>query len=156
MQLEARTFTGRDLRVTLIGCVSVLAMLGTLVGSSQDYVWFQGSGGPVDDYAYAVAIDTSDNVYTTGQFSGTAVFGWTNLSSRGQADIFVAKYSPAGELLWVVQAGGTGGDSGQGIAVSSSGDVYVTGSFNGTAIFSQTNLTVMGATSSGVPPNLFV
>jgi hypothetical protein len=35
---------------------------------------------------------------------------------RGQSDIFVAKYSPGGEVLWVRSAGGSGEDTSHGIA----------------------------------------
>ena len=94
----------------------------------------------------------------TGRFQGTATFGpgeanETTLTGAGPRDVFVAKYDSTGALVWAKQAvAGTGGsdvDWGQGIGVDGSGNSYVTGFFNGTAIFgpgeaNQTTLTSAG------------
>ena len=57
------------------------------------------------------------NVYTTGVFSGTADFdpgpGTFNLTSAGAHDVFVAKYTAAGALVWARRLGGSGADGGQ-------------------------------------------
>ncbi len=55
--------------------------------------------------------------------------------SAGTEDIFVAKYDPRGNLLWARAAGGSGDDYGAGVAVDASGNVYITGSFTGSAQF---------------------
>jgi hypothetical protein len=80
----------------------------------------------------------------TGYFRNSASFGATNLTSRGQADIFIAKYDSDGELLWVRQAGGSSGDEGKAIAVGKSGDVWVTGFFGGVGSFEDTNVVAQG------------
>ena len=89
--------------------------------------WWRG-----DDSANGIALDSAGNCYVTGFFSAIATFGSTSLSNKGRIDIFVAKYTSAGELLWVQQAGGPVGDTvaGQanGIAVDTSGNCFVTGS----------------------------
>jgi hypothetical protein len=87
----------------------------------------------------AIAGDNQGDVYVTGTFSGTANFspnaGVTSLTSTGSFATYVAKYNSAGGLVWanVINATTPGNvDEGNGIAVSPSGDVYVTGAYSGT------------------------
>jgi hypothetical protein len=101
-----------------------------------------------------IAVDNMGNILVTGAFSGTATFGSggpneTVLTSAGSSDIFVAKYTPDGSLVWVVQAGGSSSDAGNGIAVDTAGNGVVTGYFEGIAIFgagkpNETKLTSAG------------
>lgn len=94
----------------------------------------------------------SGNVYVTGVFQGTVDFdtgpSTYNLTSAGDKDVFVAKYSATGTLVWAISLGGTGTDTGNGIAVSSSGNVYVVGGFSNTATFGSGSATV-SLTSAG-------
>jgi hypothetical protein len=89
-------------------------------------------GSPDGDMAEAVAIDEAGNRYITGYFEGSIDFepgaGTTILTSAGGRDIFVAKYSAAGNLIWAKSIGGTSDDRGTGIAVDA-GYVYVSGQF---------------------------
>jgi acetyltransferase-like isoleucine patch superfamily enzyme len=79
-----------------------------------------------------------------GQYTGIATdpttFGpgapnQTQLIAAGDRDIFVAKFDSTGNLVWVKSAGGIGTDAGRGIAMGSSGNIYVAGFFQGTATF---------------------
>jgi hypothetical protein len=54
------------------------------------------------------------------------------LKSAGGTDVFLVEYSLAGTPLTVRRFGGTGNDSAAGLDVASDGDVYLTGSFDGT------------------------
>ena len=126
----------------------------TSVGSNDIFVakyssygtlqWVQSAGGTTTDEANRIAIDASGNVYITGYFSGTATFGAISKTSAGSNDIFVAKYNSSGTLLWVQSAGGTGFDEANGIAIDASGNVYITGVFNGTTTFGATSKTSAG------------
>jgi hypothetical protein len=109
-----------------------------------DVAWARKAGSSDTDQGRAVAVDTNGNIYVTGFFSGTTSFGPTNLTSSGTEDIFVAKYTAAGTLLWVRKAGGASYDEGRGIAVDANGNVYVTGLFQGTATFTSTNMSSSG------------
>ncbi len=87
-------------------------------------------------------MDSSGNVYATGDFAGTANFGSTSLTSAaGDNDIFVAKYGSDGNLVWVRQAGGTFNDTGTRIAVDGAGNCFVTGIFSESAVFGTISLT---------------
>ena len=89
----------------------------------------------------AVALDGSNNVYVAGYLNGSATLGNTTVKTKGSGDILVAKIYSTGKFAWAANAGGTDADEGHGVAVDSSGNLYVTGSFNGTATFGSTSLT---------------
>lgn len=96
-------------------------------------------GGTTSDVSYSIAVDSSGNIYTTGSFSGTADFnpgsGTANLTSIGGDDAFVSKIDASGNFLWAKSFGGSSTDSGDSIAVDSTGNVYTTGYFQVTADF---------------------
>ena len=117
------------------------------------YTWAVRMGSTTSETGYAIAVDASGNVYTTGSFQGTVDFDpsatTANLTSAGGKDIFVCKFSSAGAYTWAKNMGGTGDDSGNGIAVDASGNVYTTGYFNGTADFDPSAATA-NLTSAGL------
>ncbi|MBF9220108.1 hypothetical protein [Hymenobacter ruricola] len=79
----------------------------------------------------ATAVDAAGNVYLAGKFRNTVVLGSTMLTSLGDNDVFVAKFSPvSNQFVWAQQAGGTGYDAATALAVNKT-SVYVTGSFSG-------------------------
>jgi len=107
--------------------------------SGGEYQWAHSIGGSSIDYGRALAVDGSDNVYITGNFSGSNVdfdpgAGTTNLSSNGSNDIFFAKYNSSGEYRWAHSIGGSGEDNGNGIVLDGSGNIYITGYFSGSNV----------------------
>ncbi|WP_247235650.1 SBBP repeat-containing protein [Telluribacter sp. SYSU D00476] len=102
------------------------------------------AGGEAVNQGEGVAVDGNGNLYVTGTFQGTATFGTTTLTASGESDVFVAKYTGKGSLLWVKKAGGAGVDGGYSIAVDAGNSVYITGSFQGSATFGTTTLTSLG------------
>src|SRR6185436_29006 len=91
-----------------------------------------------------IALDSAANVYITGVTSSINFPMLQALQStlRGSTDAFVTKLTPAGALSYSTYLGGTGLESGNGIAVDSSGSAYVVG-----YTFSS-DLAVIGATQS--------
>ncbi|MBG9376019.1 SBBP repeat-containing protein [Panacibacter sp. DH6] len=104
-------------------------------------------GGTDADNGQALAYDAAGNTYIIGDFRGKADFdpgpGTLYLKSSCPCDesnpllpdIFFAKYSRNGALIWARQVGGSGYDYGRGIGVDDAGNVYITGSFESTADF---------------------
>jgi len=106
---------------------------------AQSYEWVRTGSGLGQDAGQRVATDAQGNVYMTGYFSGEAEFSGTLYEGNGIFDIFIAKYSPSGELLWLKFAGGTQNDTGYGIGVDSEGFIYITGYFTSIAAFGEGN-----------------
>ncbi len=106
------------------------------VGTSGDYVtikyypngetaWVRIYNGQGDtlDYAHAIAVDDSGNVYVTG---------WSHGSGTGE-DYATIKYYPDGDTAWVRRYNGlaNGEDAAFAVVVDDSGNVYVTGLSDG-------------------------
>ena len=63
--------------------------------ASGSLSWVRAIGGGVNNFGNGVAVDGSNNVITTGKWSGTADFGdGVRSSVGGTLDVFVLKYAP--------------------------------------------------------------
>jgi uncharacterized delta-60 repeat protein len=105
----------------LVSCISVF---GEEPAAERWLARYDGPGNGYD-YARALAIDNSGNVYVTG----------TSHPSGGTDSEYVTiKYDPSGNQLWEADYNGPGNsiDQGNAIAVDNLGDVYVTGCSYGT------------------------
>ena len=125
--------------------ILALAAFSTLLlAQNPDWLWARNAGINTFGVTHSVstAADFAGNVYVTGTFYGTAVFGATALNSTGNGDLFIAKLSPGGDWLWAKNSGGSA--RGYGIAVDAAANVYVTGCFGGTGTFGSTSLTSNG------------
>lgn len=105
-------------------------------------------------YTSSMALDNLGNIYSIGHFYSGPVDSdpasdMLNLSSVGGLDIYVSKYDTSGELIWAKRIGGTEDDEGTAIAVDGSGNVYLTGNFQGTADFNPGS-EIYNLTSNGV------
>jgi len=122
--------------------------------NSSDYatVAYSGAGVPLwtnryngprnsTDNAYAVAVDSSGNVFVTGQSVG----------SGGNYDYATIKYSGAGVPLWTnrYNGPGNGAEYANAIAVDSSGNVFVTGNSPGSG--SSDDYATIKYSGAGVP-----
>ncbi len=94
-------------------------------------------GGANYDAAYGIAVDASGNAYVTGEadsadfpIRGTPYQG----KLSGTSDAFLARISPDGTLLYSTYFGGEMLDFCNGIALDSSGMVYLAGITNSTKL----------------------
>jgi hypothetical protein len=113
-------------------------VIGTGMSHAQSWEWAQRGGGQLLDIGNSVDVDLSGNVYTTGSFSGVATFGTIvlrNAAIGNTLDIFIAKYDNSGNILWAKGFGGTGSDYPGDIKTDAEGNIYVCGTFSGTATF---------------------
>jgi Beta-propeller repeat/Bacterial Ig-like domain (group 1) len=87
-------------------------------------------GGSGDEAGQGVAVDRAGNAYLTGYTLSTdfPTLAAAYPDAGGGTDAFVTKLNPAGtERVYSTYLGGSGGDSGNSVAVDISGNAYVTG-----------------------------
>lgn len=111
----------------------------TRLGSNGSYGWTRTVHGSGSNRSYGgLSIDSSDNVYIVGAVAGTVDFDPQGVGdirvTQGQ-DAFVGQWHANGSYGWARLIGGSGTDVGLAVAANALGDVYVTGSFQGTVDF---------------------
>ena len=122
----------------VVGIVAVLGAAARPVRSDDYALAFSTFlGGNGDDQGRGIAADKNGNVYVVGGTSsanfpsvnGTPVNTQlpTDPACRQNMDAFVAKFSPAGQLVWSTALGGPNYDRGYEVALGGKGNVYVAG-----------------------------
>jgi len=109
-------------------------------GSGLVYSTYLGGSTSITPYtsvntaANSIAVDSSGNAYVTGETDATdfpvvnPIQSSCPACSAGSGNAFVAELNPAGSaLVYSTYLGGSFFDNGNGIAVDSSGNTYVTG-----------------------------
>jgi len=109
-----------------------------------NWLWARQAGGTGADVGKGIAADAAGNSYLSGSFIGTATFGTTNLISRGNSDIYVAKLDANGNWRWIKQAGGVSHESAYALTLDARGNCLISGVFIGTSTFGTTNLISSG------------
>jgi hypothetical protein len=108
------------------------------IDSAGNFVWSKKMGGVNNDVGLTVAIDASENIYTSGFFEGIGDFdpgaGFFNLTSAGNHDIFISKFDSSGNFVWAKEMGGAFDDDGHSIAVDAYGKILLTGDFNSSLV----------------------
>lgn len=86
-------------------------------------------GGSANDIVYDLDVDSSGNVYVTGQTysANFPVLNPLQLILRGTYDAFVAKFNSSGSLQFSTFLGGSAEDWGNAIAVGHQGNIYIAG-----------------------------
>ncbi len=110
-------------------------------------------GSATHDEGYGIDVDASGNIAITGMFTATADFdpgvGTAFITSNGNYDVIVAKYSATMTYQWGFNLGGPGVgiDIGEEVKMDLAGNVYVTGSYKNTVDFDP------GTGTASVPSN---
>jgi hypothetical protein len=107
-------------------------------------LWSCIGQGPAVDYGLGVATDGHGNSFLTGEFTDAFKLGGEELHSRGSTDVYVAKFDEKGALRWITQAGGDKGDNAYTIVCDAQGNLFLAGSFGGTAKFDRVSITSTG------------
>jgi hypothetical protein len=119
--------------------ISLLSFSLLNYAQSLGYVWGRTfSNSAYLNLGYSV-VDAPGNVYMAGTFANVVDFdpgpATSNLTSAGDVDAFICKLNSSGNLVWAIQLGGTAAERAEYITRDAPGNIYVTGSFSGTADF---------------------
>ena len=115
--------------------------------SEGEVLWADSPTGISNDNVSGLALDDDGNCYMTGFFTIDLTFGDSTLLAGNELDltnIFLAKYSTDGDILWAKCIPGTGGptpyggnlgDEARDITIDNNGYVFLTGYMSGTTTF---------------------
>ena len=103
--------------------------------ANGNLVWVKQFGSTTAEVVNGLTVDKSGNVIVTGSAPVGAIFGSGSnaqvLQGSLSSDLFLAKYSNDGNLIWLQSAGGALTDSGYAVATDSDGNVFLAGSTGG-------------------------
>jgi hypothetical protein len=109
-------------------------------------LWVKTAGSPAGDIGIGLKIDNIGNAIITGYNWDNITFESTILSYTGGSDICIAKYNTNGTLMWAKKAGGVGLDIPNAVETDPSGNIYLSGYFNGNiTFFGSTNIPLTSA-----------
>jgi hypothetical protein len=122
-----------------IGCCAVTATITIIVlPGNMPNTWPKFISGNGRSNVRGVVTDGAGNVYITGEFGGAASSTFPTygaITPVGQKDLFVIKYNEQCGSVWMRTVALSGAIIiGYDITLDANGDVYVTGSFQGTLI----------------------
>ena len=147
----------------LLGSFSGTASFGSVVLSSKGdgdvfvgkldaagkVLWAVSAGGTGYELAWNMTLDSAGNPHIVGYMASAAVFGSIKLGVVGKSDGFVAKLSPAGKFIWAASSSGGGGESARAVAVDTSGNTYISGTYKGQARFGSTSFSATADSPDG-------
>jgi hypothetical protein len=96
-------------------------------------IWFTPLGGAGDDKYPQIVVDAAGDIYMVAQVMGSAMFGTFPVGqATGGLDIVVARLRNSdGTVMWAKSFGSSGDDGAGSIAISSSGQILVSGTIVG-------------------------
>lgn len=123
------------------------------LNADGDFMWAHRIGGSGYDRPTGIAVAPDGDVIVGGTFSSIVDFDFSEevfeLTEIGDADLFLARYTTDGELVWVTQMGGAESEFLKSMAIDLAGNIYCTGGF-----YYSTDLNPLGApyafTSAGM------
>jgi hypothetical protein len=118
------------------------------LGSDGVCLWSKRFGDQAKQNVWSLAVDPEDNVVMTGSFFGTIDFGGDVKTNTLGADVFIAKLNSGGGHLFSNSFGDEAIQHSKALAVSTVGEIIVTGSFGGTIDFGGGPLTAESASEA--------
>lgn len=117
----------------------LILLIGSLQTIAQNLNWAKQFGNSLDEESQSIVVDAGGNVYIFGSFGGSCDFdpgtGTFSLTSAGSYDIFLNKLDASGNFIWAKRIGGPGQDKAKSMVIDGSGNLLITGTFNGTVDF---------------------
>jgi hypothetical protein len=110
-----------------------------------DWSWSQSIGGLGTDKTSRMCSDDSGNVFITGVFYGSSLSLAPNVTLQNSGtltsgEVYIAKYSPSGVLIWARSVGGGGLEHISVVSIREYfGIIYIAGNYEGNGINYQGN-----------------
>jgi hypothetical protein len=105
---------------------------------SGNFIWAKNMGGTSYNGGNALCVDHSKNVFVTGYYSGTVDFdpgaATYPLIAPGD-DIYIVKLDSSGNFIGAASIGDTNTSYGNAILTDPYNNIYITGTYHGTADF---------------------
>ncbi len=106
--------------------------------ANGNYVWVKQMGEANKCMGDKIALDAAGHLYVTGRFAVSVdmdpAASIATITSKGEEDVFLAKYDTSGRYIWAQGIGGSGFDEVMSVMYANS-SVYVQGFFNDTVDF---------------------
>ena len=128
--------------------------------NAQDatFNWAKSFGSTGEDIVRKIIRNACGDIYCVGSFSETTDLdpgpGIFNATSKGGRDIYISKFDGFGKLVWSRHIGGSGNDEAATIVNEQSGDIFITGVFQGIVDFDPGTGTAM--LDNGAEPGAFL
>ncbi len=123
----------------------VVDMFLIKVNPTGNVLWAKSLGGQGLDNATSIAIDNQNNVYLGGSYFFKAYFDNDSIGNNvTNEQIFIAKFSPGGQLQWLTDAGGSQDDACTGLSISAN-RLYMSGVIIGSCTFGSNNVVAVNA-----------
>ena len=106
--------------------------------------WPVGLGGPNADETTVVKVGKTGDVFVAGHFRDTMEVDGRTLIGQGLQDIFVARVTQSGTLVWIESAGSEFEDVLGGIALDDANNVYLVGEYQETGLFGGSSIESAG------------
>jgi hypothetical protein len=118
----------------------LIGLFTFVIARSQNLLWHHKIGNEQYESVSDITLDGSENVIITGNFDHSLDFnpspsGVFSLTPNGFSDVYVCKFNSNGQFLWAKSIGDQFNDLARSVTTDASGNIYVTGIFDGTVDF---------------------
>ncbi len=122
---------------------------------AQGWQWAKSQGGSGYDFGVRVCNDAAGNTFVAGVFSSPVMSAASlTVGNFGLEDVYITKYDPSGNPVWMNVIGGIDNEEIGGICTDANGNVYLTGSFSSPVIGAPPF--VINKSTSNTDPDIFV
>lgn len=104
-------------------------LVKSVFSTAQPWQWTLPVGEAGNESVVAMELDAGNNIIATGTFTERLQIGGDLMTSNGLEDLWLAKISPEGDVIWSLGGGGIRQDEAVDVATDSEGNIYWLGFF---------------------------
>ncbi len=99
-------------------------------------IWAESIGGPnSDDFNVDIKFDSKGNLFVRGTHTGSITFGSYIFPGSGTWELFLAKFSPSGNVLWAENFSSLSFQYFRSLIVDPYDQIYCSGTFAGSSLY---------------------